>query len=40
MTNPMNVEVICKKLIDHLESTSDVYLRTELVSRITELAER
>jgi hypothetical protein len=40
MTNPMNVEMITQKLVDHLASTSDFYLRTELVSRITQLAER
>ena len=40
MTNPMNVVVITEKLINYLRSTVDVYLRTELVSRITQLAER
>jgi AP-4 complex subunit epsilon-1 len=40
MTNPQNVVVIVDKLISYLRSTSDVYLRTELVSRINELAEK
>lgn len=40
MTNPKNVETIAQKLVDHLATTSDFYLRTELVSRITQLAER
>lgn len=40
MTNPVNVEMITQKMIDHLAATSDFHLRTELVSRITQLAER
>lgn len=40
MTNPMNVVTITDKLIQHLRQTQDQYLRTELVSRITQLAER
>lgn len=40
MTNPANVMFIVSKLTDFLSSTVDVYLRTELVSRITELAEK
>lgn len=40
MTNPVNVETITQKLVDHLAATSDFHLRAELVSRITQLAER
>lgn len=40
MTNPVNVEYITEKLTAFLRETSDVYLRTELVSRITQCAER
>lgn len=40
MTNPVNVEFICDKLTDFLRETTDVYLRTELVSRLTQCAER
>jgi AP-4 complex subunit epsilon-1 len=40
MTNPVNVEMITQKLVDHLATTSDFHLRAELVSRITQLAER
>jgi len=40
MTNPVNVVTITDKLIQHLRQTQDQYLRTELVSRITQLAER
>ncbi len=40
MTNPKNVVFIVAKLIKHLKLTTDTYLRQELVSRITELAER
>jgi AP-4 complex subunit epsilon-1 len=40
MTNPSNVEVICEKLIGYLRSTVDSYLRSDLVQRITLLAEQ
>lgn len=40
MTNPHNVEVICERLVGYLRSTVDNYLRTDLVARITELAEK
>ena len=40
MTNPVNVEFIIEKLTQFLRETNDTYLRTELVSRITQCAER
>mmetsp|Transcript_37052 Transcript_37052/g.72769 ORF Transcript_37052/g.72769 Transcript_37052/m.72769 type:complete len:1154 (+) Transcript_37052:39-3500(+) len=40
MTNTQNVTFIVEKLIDYLRNTTDVYLRTELVSRINQLAEK
>ena len=40
MTNPTNVVFISNKLMESLRSSTDEFLRTELVSRITELAER
>lgn len=40
MTNPKNVVFIVAKLIKHLRSSTDTFLRQELVARITELAER
>ena len=40
MTNPANVTVIVDRLITYLRQTQDTFLRTELVSRITQLAER
>eukprot|EP01087_Luapelamoeba_hula_P021168 TRINITY_DN7349_c0_g1_i1.p1 TRINITY_DN7349_c0_g1~~TRINITY_DN7349_c0_g1_i1.p1 ORF type:complete len:1259 (-),score=225.82 TRINITY_DN7349_c0_g1_i1:38-3778(-) len=40
MTNPLNVEVVVERLIDHLNRCPDSHLRQELVSRITLLAER
>lgn len=40
MTNPSNIVIIVEKLIASLKSTHDVYLREELVLRITQLAER
>ncbi|XP_068743856.1 uncharacterized protein [Montipora capricornis] len=42
ITNASNVETICEKLLSYLKSTTDVdvYFRTDLVDRITELAER
>lgn len=40
MTNPVNVEFISDKLTQFLRDASDVFLRTELVSRITQCAER
>ena len=40
MTNPSNIEVICEKLVGYLRSTVDSYLRSDLVERITLLAEQ
>ena len=40
MINPVNVEVIVTKLLDHLSSATDTFLRTDLVTRITSAAER
>ncbi|GLD91737.1 hypothetical protein PINS_up000270 [Pythium insidiosum] len=40
MTNPVNVEFISEKLTQFLREATDVFLRTELVSRITQCAER
>ncbi len=40
MTNPVNVEVIVGKLLEHLRGANDEFLRGDLVSRITQVAER
>ena len=40
MTNPMNVVVIADRLIGYLRQTRDEYIRSDLVARITQLAER
>lgn len=40
MTNSKNVRVIMQKLMSFLKSTVDPFLRTELVSRITQIAEK
>ena len=40
MTNPINVEVIVGKLLDFLKNATDVFLRTQLVAQISQLAER
>jgi AP-4 complex subunit epsilon-1 len=40
MTNPVNVEFISDKLTQFLREASDEFLRKELVSRITQCAER
>ena len=40
MINPVNVEVIVAKLLDHLASATDSFLRSDLVTRITAAAER
>lgn len=40
MTNPANVTVVIDKLLGFLRTTQDDYLRTELVSRINQLAEK
>lgn len=40
MTTPSNVVFIAGKLMDSLEASNDPFLREELVSRVTELAER
>ncbi len=40
MTNPVNVEVIVDKQLFYLRTTTDVFLRTDLVSRVTQAAEK
>ncbi|XP_031567499.1 AP-4 complex subunit epsilon-like [Actinia tenebrosa] len=40
ITNADNVESICDRLIKYLRNTVDVYFKTDLVARVTELAER
>ena len=40
MTNPSNVTVITEKLIGYLRHTRDEYIRSDLVSKVTQLAER
>ena len=40
MINPVNVVVIVEKLVSHLAAATDPYLRTDLVERITQAAER
>ncbi|XP_035669970.1 AP-4 complex subunit epsilon-1-like isoform X1 [Branchiostoma floridae] len=40
MTGPTNVTVICDRLISHLSTTADTYLQSDLVTKITQLAER
>jgi len=40
MTNENNVNVICTKLLLSLQDSVDVYLRTQLVEKITFLAEK
>eukprot|EP00300_Choanocystis_sp_HF-7_P043308 c9888_g1_i1.p1 GENE.c9888_g1_i1~~c9888_g1_i1.p1 ORF type:complete len:1198 (+),score=305.45 c9888_g1_i1:40-3594(+) len=40
MTNQMNVGAVVEKMIHHLKVSHDEFLRTDLVSKITELAER
>eukprot|EP00471_Norrisiella_sphaerica_P007118 CAMPEP_0184491266 /NCGR_PEP_ID=MMETSP0113_2-20130426/19974_1 /TAXON_ID=91329 /ORGANISM="Norrisiella sphaerica, Strain BC52" /LENGTH=1192 /DNA_ID=CAMNT_0026875551 /DNA_START=119 /DNA_END=3697 /DNA_ORIENTATION=- len=40
MTNPQNVRMIMQKLMTFLKSTVDTFLRTELVSKITQIAEK
>lgn len=40
MTNSRNLVVIVGKMLDHLKKTTDVFLRTELVTKITTLAEK
>eukprot|EP01084_Bolivina_argentea_P070780 128709_1 len=40
MTNEKNVNVICTKLIISLRDSVDVYLRTQLIEKITFLAEK
>jgi len=40
MTNPINVEFICDKLLSFLSSTSDEFLRRDLTDQITQIAER
>jgi len=40
MTNSLNVVVIAEKLIAYLRTTRDEYIKADLVSKITQLAER
>ena len=40
MTNPLNVTVITERLIGYLRQTRDEYIRSDLVAKITQLAER
>ncbi len=40
MTNPVNVDFITAKLLEYLEKSTDVFLRTDLVQRISQSAER
>ena len=41
MTNPVNVEVITSKLVEHLRGAgADSFLRADLVQRISQAAER
>lgn len=40
MTNPVNVEFITAKLLEFLEKATDVFLRTDLVQRISQSSER
>eukprot|EP00592_Proboscia_alata_P006091 CAMPEP_0194355278 /NCGR_PEP_ID=MMETSP0174-20130528/3214_1 /TAXON_ID=216777 /ORGANISM="Proboscia alata, Strain PI-D3" /LENGTH=1060 /DNA_ID=CAMNT_0039124499 /DNA_START=84 /DNA_END=3266 /DNA_ORIENTATION=+ len=40
MTNPVNVEFITEKLLDFLRSTTDPFLRKDLTTRISNIAER
>jgi len=40
MANEQNVKVICEKMIDHLRSTMDDYVKSDLVTRITTLVDK
>ena len=40
MTNDMNVGIVTQKSIEFLRATTDEFLRKQLVSRVTNLAER
>jgi len=40
MTNSLNVVVIAEKMIAYLKTTRDEYIKVDLVSKITQLAER
>ncbi|XP_001641922.2 AP-4 complex subunit epsilon-1 isoform X2 [Nematostella vectensis] len=40
ITNATNVETVCDKFLQHLRHTNDAHFRSELVARVTELAER
>jgi len=40
MTNPANAEVVVDKLLGFLKDANDQFLRTDLVARISQLAER
>ena len=40
MTNPQNVTVVVDKLIGYLKAATDQYMKTDLLSRISQLAEK
>lgn len=40
MTNPVNVEFITEKLLDFLRGTTDLFLKKQLTTRVSSVAER
>lgn len=40
MTNTQNVEIVCSKLLEHLRTSADTFIRQDLVHKITSAAER
>ena len=40
MTNPANVQVITEKLLSYLRTSSNKFIKADLVSKLTQLAER
>ena len=40
MTNPSNVTVITERMISFLRSTTEEFIKKDLVAKITQLAER
>lgn len=40
MTNPTNVTVITDRLLAYLRSSSNKFIKADLVSKLTQLAER
>ena len=40
MANPVNVQVICGKLLENVTNSTDPYLKLDIIHKVTDLVER